>query len=228
MTTSRPSPQAFVETYRAVHGGGATAIVSVHLSGEISGTVDAARPAAREVAGDGIDVEVVDSRSMGMGLGYAVITAARAARRRRGRPRRWRGDAAHRALRDGDLPVRRHAGVPAPRRPDRRRAGAGWGRRWRSSRCCTWWTAGWSRWNGCGPPRVRSAGWWRSRCRRGVRTRWTSPCTTWRPRTVRRTSRTGCGRRSRPSVSCTSGEVGAVVGAHVGPGMIAVVVAPAR
>jgi DegV family protein with EDD domain len=76
VTTSRPSPQAFVDTYRAVHAGGASAIVSLHLSGEISGTVDAARTAAREVAGDGIDVEVVDSRSMGMGLGYAVLTAA--------------------------------------------------------------------------------------------------------------------------------------------------------
>jgi DegV family protein with EDD domain len=76
VTTSRPSPQAFVDTYRTVHAAGASAIVSVHLSGEISGTVDAARSAAREVVGDGIDVEVVDSRSMGMGLGYAVLTAA--------------------------------------------------------------------------------------------------------------------------------------------------------
>jgi DegV family protein with EDD domain len=76
VTTSRPSPQAFVETYRSVAATGTTQIVSLHLSGEISGTVDAARTAAREVAGEGIDVQVVDTRSMGMGLGYAVITAA--------------------------------------------------------------------------------------------------------------------------------------------------------
>lgn len=76
VTTSRPAPQAFVDVYRSVHGAGATGIVSLHLSGEISGTVDAARTAARDVAGDGIAVEVVDSRSMGMGLGYAVLTAA--------------------------------------------------------------------------------------------------------------------------------------------------------
>ena len=38
--------ETFVDTYRAVHAGGASAIVSVHLSGEISGTVDAARSAA--------------------------------------------------------------------------------------------------------------------------------------------------------------------------------------
>jgi DegV family protein with EDD domain len=76
MTTSRPAPAAFVEAYRAAAAAGAPGIVSLHLSGEISGTVDAARTAAREVAGDGITVEVVDSRSLGMGLGYAVLTAA--------------------------------------------------------------------------------------------------------------------------------------------------------
>jgi DegV family protein with EDD domain len=76
VTTSRPSPQAFVETYRATAATGASAIVSLHLSGEMSGTVDAARTAAREVTGEGISVEVVDTRSMGMGLGYAVLTAA--------------------------------------------------------------------------------------------------------------------------------------------------------
>jgi DegV family protein with EDD domain len=76
VTTSRPSPQAFVETYRATAAKGASGIVSLHLSGEMSGTVDAARTAAREVTGEGISVEVVDTRSMGMGLGYAVLTAA--------------------------------------------------------------------------------------------------------------------------------------------------------
>src|SRR5690349_8083803 len=73
VTTSRPAPAAFVQAYRAC---GSTSVVSLHLSGEISGTVDAARTAAREVAADGIEVEVVDSRSLGMGLGYAVLTAA--------------------------------------------------------------------------------------------------------------------------------------------------------
>jgi DegV family protein with EDD domain len=76
VTTSRPSPQAFVDVYREVGAAGPAGIVSLHLSGEISGTVDAARTAAREVAGDGIAVEVVDSRSLGMGLGFAVMTAA--------------------------------------------------------------------------------------------------------------------------------------------------------
>ena len=73
VTTSRATPHAFAEVYRGL---GASAVVSLHLSGEVSGTVDAARTAAREVAADGIRVEVVDSRSLAMGLGYAVITAA--------------------------------------------------------------------------------------------------------------------------------------------------------
>ena len=51
----------------------------MHLSGDISGTVDSARAAAGEVSGPELAIEVVDSRSMGMGLGFGAITAARAA-----------------------------------------------------------------------------------------------------------------------------------------------------
>jgi DegV family protein with EDD domain len=76
VTTSRPSPQAFLDVYRRLADEGATAIVSVHLSGDISGTVDAARIAAAEA---GLPVEVVDSRSIGMGLGFGVLEAARLA-----------------------------------------------------------------------------------------------------------------------------------------------------
>jgi DegV family protein with EDD domain len=81
VTTSRPAPQLFAETYRGLSVGGTSGIVSVHLSGELSGTVEAARIAARQVADDAIDVHVVDSRSMGMGLGYAVLAALRALER---------------------------------------------------------------------------------------------------------------------------------------------------
>ncbi len=76
VTTSRPAPTTFVETYRELAARGATGIVSVHLSGDLSGTVDAARAAAAEVA-DVIEVKVVDSRHLGMALGYAAIAAAR-------------------------------------------------------------------------------------------------------------------------------------------------------
>jgi DegV family protein with EDD domain len=54
-------------------------VVSVHLSAELSGTCDAATTAAAEVERDGIEVRVVDSRSLAMGLGFAVLAAAQAA-----------------------------------------------------------------------------------------------------------------------------------------------------
>jgi DegV family protein with EDD domain len=79
VTTSRPSPTAFTDVYQRLRAEGASAIVSVHLSGDISGTVDAARLAAAEVAANGLEVNVVDSRSLGMGMGFGVINAARLA-----------------------------------------------------------------------------------------------------------------------------------------------------
>ena len=77
VTTSRPAPAVFAETYRKLHADGAAGIVSVHLSADLSGTVAAARIAAKEVAAE-VEVAVVDSRSLGMGLGFAVLAAARA------------------------------------------------------------------------------------------------------------------------------------------------------
>jgi DegV family protein with EDD domain len=76
VTTSRPGPAAFAEAYARVAGAGCTAVVSVHLSAQMSGTVESARLAATEA---GVPVEVVDSGSLGMGLGYAVLSAAAAA-----------------------------------------------------------------------------------------------------------------------------------------------------
>jgi len=76
VSTSRPTPAEFVGLYRGL---GASSVVSVHLSAELSGTCDAATLAAAEVAADGIEVRVVDSRSLAMGLGFAVLAAARAA-----------------------------------------------------------------------------------------------------------------------------------------------------
>jgi DegV family protein with EDD domain len=72
--TSRPAPAAFLDCYRAALDGGASAVVSVHLSRELSGTWEAARLAADEIGAD--RVRVVDSRAACMGLGYAVLAAA--------------------------------------------------------------------------------------------------------------------------------------------------------
>jgi DegV family protein with EDD domain len=76
VSTSRPTPAEFVEAYRRT---GATCVVSVHLSASLSGTVEAAQLAAQQVADEGIEVRVVDSRQLAMGLGFAVIAASRAA-----------------------------------------------------------------------------------------------------------------------------------------------------
>ncbi|MEV7356725.1 DegV family protein [Kitasatospora sp. NPDC091276] len=75
VTTSRPNPEAFAAAYRAAAEAGAKGIVSVHISGELSGTVEAARLAAAEAP---VPVRVVDSRLVGMALGYAVLAAAEA------------------------------------------------------------------------------------------------------------------------------------------------------
>ncbi|MGK4583341.1 DegV family protein [Kitasatospora sp. HPMI-4] len=75
VTTSRPSPETFAAAYRAAAEEGYAGIVSVHLSAELSGTYEAARLAAGEA---GIPVRVVDSRVVGMALGHTVLTAARA------------------------------------------------------------------------------------------------------------------------------------------------------
>jgi len=76
VSTSRPTPAELASAYRA---SGARCVVSVHLSRALSGTVDAALLAAREVAPEGIEVRVVDSATLVMGLGFCVIAAARRA-----------------------------------------------------------------------------------------------------------------------------------------------------
>ncbi|MFG3602369.1 DegV family protein [Micromonospora chersina] len=77
VSTSRPAPEQFAQVYRQLLADGADGVVSVHLSAELSGTVEAARLAAAEVGDDRITV--VDSRSTGMGLGFPVLAAVAAA-----------------------------------------------------------------------------------------------------------------------------------------------------
>jgi DegV family protein with EDD domain len=76
VSTSRPSPQAFLDAYEAAAFNGADAVVSVHISSDMSGTVGSAMLAASQSP---IPVEVVDSRSVGMAVGYAALSAAVAA-----------------------------------------------------------------------------------------------------------------------------------------------------
>jgi DegV family protein with EDD domain len=77
VSTSRPTPGDFVAAYRKALDGGAERLVSIHLSSELSGTWDAARLAAQQV-GEHV-VTVVDTRSAAMGAGFAVLAAARSA-----------------------------------------------------------------------------------------------------------------------------------------------------
>lgn len=77
VTTSRPTPAEFAAAFRGALADGADEIVSVHLSGEISGTWESAVLAAREVGQD--RVRIVDSRATAMGLGFCAVRAAEAA-----------------------------------------------------------------------------------------------------------------------------------------------------
>jgi len=76
VTTSRPSPEAFLRAYAAAAAAGARGVVSVHLSADMSGTVTSAELAAREAT---LPVRVVDSRTLGMAMGFAVVTGAQSA-----------------------------------------------------------------------------------------------------------------------------------------------------
>ncbi|GGX51252.1 DegV family protein [Streptomyces minutiscleroticus] len=76
VTTSRPGPELFAETYRKVAGSGAEAIVSLHLSAEFSGTYDAAVMAARTAP---VPVRVVDTGMVAMALGFCALAAAETA-----------------------------------------------------------------------------------------------------------------------------------------------------
>ena len=78
VSTSRPGPFAFLSVYEHAAEEGYTSAVSLHLSSDMSGTYESAVMGARDAP---IPVRVVDSRSLGMGLGFAVVTAAELAAR---------------------------------------------------------------------------------------------------------------------------------------------------
>ncbi|MGH3306723.1 MAG: DegV family protein [Nocardioides sp.] len=73
VSTSRPSPEVMREVYEQAAREGATAVVSIHLSGDMSGTFESAQLAAREAS---IPVTAVDTRQVGIATGYAVLAAA--------------------------------------------------------------------------------------------------------------------------------------------------------
>jgi len=73
VSTSRPSPAYLAEVFADAAHDGATEILSIHLSAEMSGTYESALLAAREAP---VPVTVVDSRQVGVATGYAALSAA--------------------------------------------------------------------------------------------------------------------------------------------------------
>ncbi|RVW04840.1 DegV family protein [Rhodococcus spongiicola] len=76
-TTSGASPGELGEAYAAaLEASGGDGVVAVHISTQLSGTWEAGRRAAEDL---GEKVRIVDSKSTGMGLGYPALAAARVA-----------------------------------------------------------------------------------------------------------------------------------------------------
>lgn len=76
LTTSQPSPEDFAQVFRDLAAAGARSVVTVHLSGDLSGTVQAAQHAGQRAM---VPVRTVDSRTVAMALGFAAREAARCA-----------------------------------------------------------------------------------------------------------------------------------------------------
>jgi len=80
--TAAPAPGQFEAAYRRLVDDGATGIVVVSLSAALSATIQSAELAARSIADDDtidVDIRIVDSRTVSMGIGTIAIACARAA-----------------------------------------------------------------------------------------------------------------------------------------------------
>ena len=73
VSTSQPSPGAFIEVYERLAGEGATEILSIHVAADLSGTLNSARLAADAVD---IPVRLVDTDTMSFGISCCVWEAA--------------------------------------------------------------------------------------------------------------------------------------------------------
>lgn len=74
ISTSRPNPEAFACVYESL-AKDYDEIVSIHISGELSGTFESAQLAAARAS---VPVHAVDSRQVGIGTGFCVMAAAEA------------------------------------------------------------------------------------------------------------------------------------------------------
>ena len=71
-TTSQPSPGRFADAYARAADLGAREVLSIHVAGAVSGTVEAAELAARETR---IPITVVDTGTVSFGVAVCVIAA---------------------------------------------------------------------------------------------------------------------------------------------------------
>jgi DegV family protein with EDD domain len=75
VSTSRPTPDDFLAVYERLAAEGADAIVSVHLSAKMSGTLDSAILASKQAS---VPVTCIDSTQVGLATGFAAGRAANA------------------------------------------------------------------------------------------------------------------------------------------------------
>jgi DegV family protein with EDD domain len=74
VTTSRPSPQRFTDVFESAAAAGFDHVVVVTLSAALSGTWESASLAAQTAP---VPVTVVDSQQIAMGMGWKVLAGAR-------------------------------------------------------------------------------------------------------------------------------------------------------
>ena len=79
--TSQPTPAAFQEAYMKLIHEGADAILSVHISSKLSGTYQSACNGRDSLPDEmkKVPIEMVDSETVSMGMGIAIMQAAREA-----------------------------------------------------------------------------------------------------------------------------------------------------
>jgi DegV family protein with EDD domain len=84
-TTAQPSMADFQSVYRQLLNQG-DEVVSIHVSGKLSGTLNSAERAKASL-GDSSPIEVIDSQLASLGLGLVVLSAARLAQEAGSRPK---------------------------------------------------------------------------------------------------------------------------------------------
>ena len=80
-TTTQPSPQDFVETYRK-QSLEDDCLISIHISSKLSGTYQSATVAAQQLPE--VKIHLIDSQQASLGLGMIIIAAAKAIEEKKG------------------------------------------------------------------------------------------------------------------------------------------------